>query len=51
MPELLCRTERVEHARNFKTEVRGLMDVDHLIERACIHRNMNHSHIHTILLS
>ncbi|EFO89667.1 CRE-ABTS-2 protein [Caenorhabditis remanei] len=51
MPELLCRTERVEHARNFKTEVRGLMDVDHLIERACIHRNMAHSHIHTILLT
>uniref|UniRef100_A0A1I7T050 HCO3_cotransp domain-containing protein n=1 Tax=Caenorhabditis tropicalis TaxID=1561998 RepID=A0A1I7T050_9PELO len=51
MPELLCRTERVEHARNFKTEVRGLMDVDHLIQRACIHRNMAHSHIHTILLT
>ncbi|EGT30568.1 CBN-ABTS-2 protein [Caenorhabditis brenneri] len=51
MPELLCRTERVEHARNFQTEVRGLMDVDHLIERACIYRNMNHSHIHTILLT
>ncbi|CAI2356618.1 unnamed protein product [Caenorhabditis sp. 36 PRJEB53466] len=27
------------------------MDVDHLIERACIHRNMPHSHIHTILLT
>ncbi|CAP34996.2 Protein CBR-ABTS-2 [Caenorhabditis briggsae] len=51
MPELLCRTEKVEHVRNFKTEVRGLMDVDHLIQRGIIHRNMDHSHIHTILLT
>ncbi|CAI5455503.1 unnamed protein product [Caenorhabditis angaria] len=51
MTELLVRTERVEHARNFKTEVRGLMDVEHLVDRASIHRNMQHSHIHTILLT
>uniref|UniRef100_A0A8R1HP67 PTS EIIA type-2 domain-containing protein n=3 Tax=Caenorhabditis japonica TaxID=281687 RepID=A0A8R1HP67_CAEJA len=51
MSELLCRTERVEHARNFRTEVRGLLDVDHLIQRAVIHQNMDHSHIHTILLT
>ncbi|CAB3410439.1 unnamed protein product [Caenorhabditis bovis] len=51
MPELLCRTERIEHVRNFRTEVRGLLDVKHLIDRACIQRNMNHSHVHTILLS
>ncbi|CAD6187521.1 unnamed protein product [Caenorhabditis auriculariae] len=49
--ELIVRMEKVQRGRDFRTEVRGILDVKHLIEDAVVRMHAPQTHMHTILLS